>query len=111
MAKPWKDDQEYLINSIVEYRNLINGKDVKEAKRMTKNFAEKLHKNNPELKHRTIQSIVERLPYLDNLLAGVFKKENYAKKDQNLYSKVPRENNDLTPNYCNTRHSYNGAIR
>ncbi|MBB6451583.1 hypothetical protein HNQ94_000004 [Salirhabdus euzebyi] len=111
MAKPWKDDQEYLLNSILEYRSLINGKDDKEARRITEKFAKEIQNCNPELKHRTVQSIVERLPYLDNLLAGVFEKDNYANKDQNLYAKMERENNDTTPNYCNTRHSYNGAIR
>jgi hypothetical protein len=53
----------------------------------------------------------ERLPYLDNLLAGVFKRRDHARKDQHLFEKVLRDGNDIKPYLCNTRHSYNGAIR
>ncbi|MEB1809575.1 MAG: hypothetical protein LPK26_20145 [Bacillaceae bacterium] len=111
MAKHWTDDQEYLLKNIKRYRDLIKGKDEKEAKRLTIELAKEIHSQNVELSQRTVQSIVERLPYLDNLLAGVFDKENYAKKDQSLYAKIARDNNDTVPNLCNTRHSYNGAIR
>lgn len=112
MAKHWRDDdQQYLLNVIGEYRNLLIGKDEREARSITSEFAKQLHSRTPELQHRTIQSIAERLPYLDNLLAGVFEKENYAIKDQSLYATIPRGNNDMTFNASNTRHSYNGAIR
>ncbi|WP_102345906.1 hypothetical protein [Bacillus sp. Marseille-P3661] len=111
MAKHWNDDQIYLLEAIEEYRNVIEGKKLNAARRITKEFAEILHKNTPELQHRIVQSIVERLPYLDNLLAGVFNKENYAKKDQHIYAKAPRRDGSIEINYCNMRHSYNGAIR
>lgn len=111
MAEHWTDDQQYLLNAIEEYRNLLIDIEQKEARIKTNEFAKQLHRNTPELKHRTTQSIAERLPYLDNLLAGVFEKENYAIKDQSLYATIPRENNDITFNASNTRHSYNGAIR
>ncbi|WP_209121158.1 hypothetical protein [Alkalihalobacillus sp. BA299] len=111
MAKHWTDDQEIFLKNLDRYRNVLKGKDEKEAKRLTIELAKEIYSQNVELRHRTVQSIVERLPYLDNLLAGVFDKVNYAKKDQSMYAKIPRENNDTIPNLCNTRHSYNGAIR
>ncbi|QOY34235.1 hypothetical protein AWH56_016040 [Anaerobacillus isosaccharinicus] len=111
MPKHWKEDQVYLLKAIPAYRTSIAGKSLEEAKQITKAFAEDLHRNNLDLQHRSLQSIIERLPYLDNLLAGVFEPKNYAKKDQLLYHSKPRKNDDRKPNLCNTRHSYNGAIR
>jgi len=111
MSIQWKQDQKYLLNSIEEYRNKVAGKDLKEAKRITVEFSETLHKQTPELHHRTVNSITERLPYLDNLLAGAHTIESYAKKDQSLYATEPRKDNNKKANDCNGRHSYNGAVR
>ncbi|MBM7660396.1 hypothetical protein JOC85_001163 [Bacillus mesophilus] len=111
MALPWTTDQQYLLNVINLYREQMNGKDLKTQKRITKELAEQLHTSNQGLQHRTIQSINERLPYLENLLAGVFEIHNYAAKDQHLYSVKPRTIGDKTPNLCNTRHSFNGDLR
>lgn len=111
MAKQWKDDQTFLLDAIPEYRLKIAGKPLKEARKITYRFAEHLHRNIPQVQHRSVESINQRLPYLDNLLAGVFDKENYAIKDGDLYATKPRDSGCREPNLCNTRHSYNGAIR
>lgn len=58
-----------------------------------------------------MQSINERMPYLDNLLAGSLPKHGFAKKDQHLFESKPRENGNKDINYCNNRHSYNGTLR
>jgi ABC-type branched-subunit amino acid transport system ATPase component len=100
----------HLLESIISYREKIQGKELKEAKRITFELAEQLHKNHAIVQSRTENAIFERLPYLDNLLAGVFEKNHYAKKDQILYATQPREKNDRGPNLCNTRHKYNGAM-
>lgn len=110
MAQLWKEEQKYLIDVIPKYREAIRKMEIKEARKYTKKLAVDLHQSIPELQHRTVTSIEQRLPYLDNLLAGVWGKHNYAGKDQDLFLTLPRENNDQTPNHCNTRHSYNGAI-
>lgn len=78
---------------------------------MTAEEARKLRERCPVLEHRTVNAISERLPYMDNLLAGVFEKQHYAKKDQVYYGTVPRHDHSKKPNMCNTRHAYNGAIR
>ncbi|OIJ09148.1 hypothetical protein BKP35_17260 [Anaerobacillus arseniciselenatis] len=111
MSKHWKDDQIHLLKAIPAYRMMIAGKPEKEAQQITKEFAETLRTNNVELHHRSVQSINERLPYLENLLAGVFEPQNYAQKDQHLYYSKPRVDDGREPILCNTRHSYNGAIR
>lgn len=111
MSKPWKEEQGYLIKVLDDYRNLIKDKDLIIAKRLTKEFAVALHKNTPELFNRSIEAINQRMPYLDNLLAGVFEKNNYALKDQSLYGAKLRQMRNVEPNLCNTRHAYNGAIR
>lgn len=59
MPKHWEEDQMYLLNSIEDYRNQIVGKDLKEARRITMEFSGKLHKQTPELHHRTVNSITE----------------------------------------------------
>lgn len=111
MPKAWKEDQIYLIKAIPAYRTVIGGKDDKTAKKMTIEFAETLHHRTPELQHRSVAAITQRLPYLDNLLAGVWEVHNYAEKDWNLYFTKPRTSLSREPNLCNTRHSYNGALR
>ena len=110
MSKPWKEDQQVLLNSMNDYRTRMENKEDKEVRRLTKAFAETLYKNTPELHHRSINSIVERLPYLDNLLAGVMEKSNYHIKDQHLYGVHPRNNGNKELDFSNTRHSYNGGI-
>jgi hypothetical protein len=111
MANHWNKDEVFILKSISDYRKIINNKEIKEARKITFEFARALLQNTPELQHRSQQAIFERLAYLDNLLAGVFEKHHYAKKDQALYLKEPRENGSKEPNFCNTRHSYNGAVR
>ena len=108
MSKQWKEDQQFLLNSMKDYRTKIENKEDKEVRKITKAFAENLHQNTPELHHRSINSIFERLPYLDNLLAGALEKKDYQIKDQHLYGVCPRNNDKL--NLSNTRHSYNGAM-
>ncbi len=111
MALAWKqEEQVYILHSISLYRKEIDDKTNKDAIQITKKLAEEIHQKNPALEHRTINSIAERLPYLENLLAGVFEKEHYAKKDQHLYYTKPRENISRVPNLCNTRHAYHGAM-
>lgn len=111
MARHWRDDQLHLLSALSEYRNRIEGKDTKEAKKITNSFARDLHHNTTELHHRSINSIAERLPYIDNLLAGVLQISNYAQKDQPLYNLQPRKDGNKIMNLCNTRHSYNGELR
>lgn len=111
MSKLWKEEQDYLIKVIDDYRNLIKDKDIIVAKRLTREFADALHKNTPALFNRSIEAITQRMPYLDNLLAKVFEKDNYALKDQHYYGTKPRQSRSVEPNLCNTRHAYKGAIR
>ncbi|MDI4643661.1 MULTISPECIES: hypothetical protein [Cohnella] len=111
MSRHWIEDQKYLLAAIDKYRSQIEGENLIEQKKMTLRFAQNLHNETPELNHRTVHSINERLPYLDNLLAGVFEVHNYAAKDQHLYLTRPRMNGNRDFNACNTRHSYNGAVQ
>ena len=111
MAHRWKEDQYYLLDALDTYRIVIQGKELKDIRRLTLEFATNLHINTKELHHRSIQSINERLPYLDNLLAGALEIDNYAAKDQHLYRTRSRPDGCTEVNLCNTRHSYNGAIR
>jgi hypothetical protein len=111
MAKQWCDDQAFLIEAIPDYRRLIENKELNDARRLTLKFAQELHYKTPELQHRSIEAIAQRMPYLDNLLAGVFTKQAYGIKDQILYNTQNRENNSVEPNVCNTRHSYNGVMK
>jgi hypothetical protein len=112
MAKHWsKEEQIHLLNLIPSYRQKTHQKDLKEAKRLTLEMAYYIHQHYPSLQNRTVNAIFERLPYLDNLLAGVFEEHHYAKKDRYLYSTLPRANNNKEPNLCNTRHPYNGALK
>jgi hypothetical protein len=112
MAKHWvEEEQIHLLNSITSYRQTIYQKDIKEAKRQTLGLAKYLHQQHPSIQNRVVNAIYERLPYLDNLLAGVFEENNYANKDKYLYSTLPRENNSKDPNLCNTRHDYKGAMK
>ena len=110
MSNQWSEiEQVPLIAHLVSYRQSINNKENKEAKEITLNKAVNILETYSILQHRTHVAIFERMCYLDNLLAGVFEKEHYAKKDQYLYGILPRDNKDVTPNFINTRHSYNGA--
>lgn len=112
MTKHWSEEEQiHLLNSITSYRRKIYEKDITEAKRQTLELANYLHQHYPSVQGRTVNAISERLPYLDNLLAGVFEEYNYANKDRDLYSTLPRENNSKKPNLCNTRHHYNGAVK
>lgn len=85
MSQLWIEDQQFLLNNINTYRTKIENKEVKEVREITKAFTETVYKRTPELHHRSINSIVERLPYLDNLLAGALEKKDYQIKDQHLY--------------------------
>jgi hypothetical protein len=111
MAMIWTAKEEsHLLNVIPEYRQKIVGKNLKQARSITLGFAEEIHKL-PEVKQRSVEAINQRIPYLENLLAGAFEKHHYAKKDEHLYLTSPRVNNSKKPNLCNTRHPYNGALR
>jgi hypothetical protein len=111
MAMIWTSKEEsHLLNVIPEYRQKIARKNVKQARSITLELAEEIHKI-PEVNHRTVEAINQRIPYLENLLAGAFQKHHYAIKDQYLYFTSPRDNNSKKPNLCNTRHPYNGALR
>lgn len=69
MAKHWAEDQEFLLNPIEEYRSLIAVWSLRppEKFKLCHNVIPKY----PSQQHRSIESINERLPYLDNLLAGI----------------------------------------
>ncbi|MBT2689244.1 hypothetical protein J7I93_13715 [Bacillus sp. ISL-47] len=112
MPKRWTEKEErYLQKVIPDYRKSILKKNLKEAKSTTLKLAKEIHQDNPVIQNRTVNAIYERLPYLENLLAGVFEKRHYASKDQRLYNTLPRESKCITPNLCNTRHPYNGAMK
>jgi hypothetical protein len=111
VPKHWsKSEESHLLNVIPLYRQKIERKTLEEAKPITLALAEEIQRI-PDVNHRTVEAINQRLPYLENLLAGVFEKHHYANKDQHLYSTNPRGNNSKKPNRCNTRHSYNGAMK
>ena len=55
MSKPWKEDQQVLLNSMNDYRTRMENKEDKEVRRLTKAFAETLNKNTPELHQRSIK--------------------------------------------------------
>lgn len=83
----WKEDQQFLLNNLNAYRKKIENKKVKKARKITK--TEMVYNNTPpELHHRSINSIVERLPYLENLLAGVSEIQNYNLKYQPFLGQV-----------------------
>ncbi|KZE64092.1 hypothetical protein AWM68_13375 [Fictibacillus phosphorivorans] len=112
MSRPWTIEQQvYLIEAIPQYRSTIEGYESNIARKLTRSFSEKLYNNTPALRDRSIGAIEQRLPYLDNLLAGAFIKEAYAIKDQHLYQTKPRKDSSVVPNRCNTRHSYNGFLK
>lgn len=106
-----KQEEVHLLNAIPSYRQRIKNTGLKEARQLTLELAEEIHKDYPEVKGRTVNAIYERLPYLDNLLAGVFKAYHYAKKDQYLYRTLLRIDGGREPNLCNMRHPYNGAMK
>jgi hypothetical protein len=112
MANHWRQEEQiHLLNSISSYRRKIYQKDIQEAKRLTLELAYYIHEHYPSIQNRTVNAIFERLPYLDNLLAGVFEKHHYANKDHHLYSTLLREDKSKEPNLCNTRHHYHGAMK
>jgi hypothetical protein len=98
MSKPWLEDQQYLIKAIGDYRKVVHYEELKADRNATKAFAEGLYHSTSELQHRSLQAIIERLPYLDNLLDGIFEKHSYALKDQQLYGTKVREVNSTVPN-------------
>lgn len=107
----WSEkEQSHLLKTIPSYRLKIKNKDLKEAKQVTLELAEEIHQQVPDVQSRTVNAIYERIPYLENLLAGVFEANHYAIKDRNHYSSFPREDESKEPNLCNTRHKYNGAM-
>ena len=120
MPKHWTEEEQlHLLNEIPLYRKKITiplhrqkieQKELKVDKCVTLEIANNIHQKCPTVKNRTVNSIYERLPYLENLLAGVFEKQHYAMKDRHLYATVPREHGSREPNLCNTRHKYNGAM-
>jgi len=64
------------------------------VRKITKAFAETVYKNTPELHLRSVNSIVERLPYLDNFLAWTLEIQNYYLKDQPLFGLSLSESKD-----------------
>ncbi|MFB3164544.1 hypothetical protein ABLO26_24595 [Neobacillus sp. 179-J 1A1 HS] len=107
----WSEkEQSHLLEAIPSYREKIKNKDITVAKRITLELAEEIHQSVPDVQGRTVNAINERLPYLENLLAGIFEAHHYAAKDRELYSTFRRENGSVDPNLCNTRHKYNGAM-
>jgi hypothetical protein len=112
MANQWRQEEQiHILNSVPSYRQKIHLKNNKEAKRLTLEVAYYIHQHYPSVQNRTVNAIYERLPYIDNLLGGVFEIHHYAKKDQHLYSTLLREDKSKEPNLCNTRHNYNGALK
>lgn len=107
----WKvKEQSHLLIAIPSYRQKIEGKSLKEQKKLTLELAEEIFDQVPDVQGRTVNAINERLPYLENLLAGVFEPHHYAIKDRLHYSTLPRENGNKEPNIYNQRHKYNGAM-
>ena len=110
MASYWtKQEQDYLVKAIPLYRQKL--KQTTAPEKVTLELAKHLHQTYPELGRRTVSAIKERLPCISKiLLAGVFERNDYAKKDQCLYATLPRESDVIKPNPCHTRHKYNGAL-
>jgi hypothetical protein len=107
----WSEkEQSHLLKAIPSYRQKIKDKDLKEAKRLTLELAEEIHQHVLDIQGRTVNAIYERLPYLENLLAGVFEAHHFAVKDRHHYSNLPREDGSIEPNLCNSRHKYNGEM-
>ena len=78
----WSSKEEiHLLNVIPEYRQKIGRKNLKDARSITLALAEEIHQI-PEVSHRSVEAINQRIPYLENLLAGAFEKHHYAKNDQ-----------------------------
>ncbi|WP_226675741.1 hypothetical protein [Rossellomorea aquimaris] len=110
MSKHWTMEEESpLIECMPSYRKKIRDKDLQQARKITKHFSKHVRESDKILSSRSENAIYERLPYLDNLLAGVFKREAYANKDRHRYGTSLRE--DRKPNRCNARHPYNGAMK
>lgn len=112
MSLHWtEEEQNALLAVLPDYRIKIQDQQLVHQKKITRHFAGQLHQTTPLLQQRTVEAINQRLPYLDNLLAGVFEACHYAKKDQHHYAALPRENGSKKFNSCNKRHSYNGAVK
>lgn len=84
----WKEDQQFLLNNLNAYCKKIENKKVKKARK-----------------------IVERLPYLENLLAGVSEIQNYNLKYQPFFGSSIRKSKDKKLKLSNTCHFYSGALR
>jgi N-methylhydantoinase B/oxoprolinase/acetone carboxylase alpha subunit len=65
MPNQWKEDQNFLLAAMSNYRVTIKDKIQKEARQLTLEFATQLHQSTRELQHRSIESINQRLPYLE----------------------------------------------
>ncbi|AEI43662.1 hypothetical protein [Paenibacillus mucilaginosus] len=113
MSKRWEQDQKVLLDAIPRYRAEIRNLEAAEARKITRRLARELYGQTSELQARNKDenAVYERLPYLENLLAGALRKEDYAQKDGHLYGTLPREDGSRAFNPCNSRHSYNGAVR
>jgi hypothetical protein len=110
MPKHWTiKEEEALIECMSPYRGLIRNESTQQARKITKQFAVDLRESNKNISSRSVNAIYERLPYLDNLLAGVFERGDYAIKDRHRYGTSPKEKR--VPNICNARHPYNGAMK
>ncbi|MDN4073079.1 hypothetical protein [Fictibacillus terranigra] len=99
MRKQWTETENEIFSIILDrYRDDIRGKDKKQVKKVTRIYAEKLYSANQILQSRTIQSVDEHLSYFDDLTAGVGSKEDFAKKDEKYYGKIPRSDNSFISN-------------
>jgi hypothetical protein len=99
MSKRWtKDENELFARVLMRYRNDICDKEKKKVIEVTRRYAERLHQSYDLLHSRTNQAIYEHLTYFDDLTAGVGSPENYAIKDQLLFGKTPRFENNVTSN-------------
>ncbi|WAH37042.1 hypothetical protein [Alicyclobacillus dauci] len=91
--KLWTTDENDIIEqSIDEYRQAIDGRSDKIVNGITKSYAERLHRANPLLRHRTPNAISEHLSYFDDLLAGAGTPNDYAKKDAHKFGSRQRLN-------------------
>ena len=62
MAKAWsRAEEQHLLDAIPDYRKAIQDKEAKEVRAITKQAAEKLHKQHPILQGRTVNAIYPAL--------------------------------------------------
>jgi hypothetical protein len=104
----WSPEEEKLLK-IDDYRRLICGKKLDDQILLTEYYANIIYESSTLLQlNRGHNGVILRLPYLDNLYAGVLEKEAYAIKDQYKYESSPREDGSKEFNSCNRSHPYNG---